>query len=406
MSHFDGDVSLGRVVQFAHRWLVLVVIWFILGLGLTAAVVFSLPRYYASHFSVFVTGLPNMAASMQVQSQLTALFGLSSGGSEYVTALLESDEIQMAVVNKLDLPKDQHFWYLSSESSRTQEKTLERLRKIVKIKGPQPPMQAPIRVSIETTSAELSYKITEELFQLLSKRIASETKNRSEFLETQLKKSRLDLDQAEKNLRNFAEQEGVSVALEIQGKEEYLAQGELRAAKIAAEVELKSLRARENAPGDITVQMTIQSEIAGLEAKIREISSVMSQRDVSLKQLPKQSKRYLDLVREVKSREKIFEIYLEHSELARLLDAGKSETRPFRIIDKPYQAKEPTKRQGLLKTLVGGILAAAFGLFWSLFREALAIGRLEAAELEPLPSQRIKLGVVTKSLEQVEHPHG
>ena len=87
--------------------------------------------------------------------------------------------------------------------------------------------------------------------------------------------------------------------------------------------QLKSLRARENAPGDITVQMTIQSEIAGLEAKIREISSVMSQRDVSLKQLPKQSKRYLDLGREVKSREKIFESYLEHSELARLLDAGK-----------------------------------------------------------------------------------
>lgn len=97
-------------------------------------------------------------------------------------------------------------------------------------------------LTVRTISPELSYKIASELLALLNQRMERETKNRSVFLEEQLKASQLELDKSEKALRNFAEDQGISVALEEESKEELMAQVELRTQKILAQVELKSLR--------------------------------------------------------------------------------------------------------------------------------------------------------------------
>jgi uncharacterized protein involved in exopolysaccharide biosynthesis len=391
LNQAEDEITLGRVLQFWRRWWLTVLGSTVLLGSLVAAVVFSLPRYYASHFSVYVTGLNNMAASAQVQMQLAALFGLSSGGTEYVTAVIESDLIQLQVIDQLKLTTDKDFWwgdFLGEE--RTPEKTLEQLRNMSKVEGPQAPLQGPVSLTIKTISAELSYKIANEILYLLNVKMQEETKNRSSFLEDQLKNSQSELDKAERALKDFAESEGISVALEEQSKEEFLAQVELKTQKILAEVELKALRSRLGAPGDVKVQMILQSEIAGLEAKVSELESVMSSREGNLKQLPRQTKRYVDLMRDVKSREKIFEVYLEHYELARLYEVGRSETRPYRVIDTPYQAVRPVKRYGLLKTLAGLMVGTMVGLAWALFRESLALARAEASRLGPLPSESPK----------------
>lgn len=387
MNEVPAELSLGRVLQFCRIWLRWIVLIALLSATLVLAVVFSLPRKYSSHFSVFVTGMTNMAASAQVQMQLAALFGLSSGGTEYVTAIIQSDEVLLHVVRKLDLAHSPELWFLSLETSRSDEKTMEVLRKQLKVDGPEPPLQGPVVLRVTTISPKLSYQIAQEIFQLLNERLERETRSRSIFLEQQLKQSKEALDQAEKDLKSFAEHEQIPVALEEKGKEEFLAQVELKTQRVLAEVELKALQGRQNAPGDVRVQMTLKSEIAGLEAKIEELDSVMAERGETLKQLPGQSKRYFDLMREVKSREKIFEIYLEHAELARLYDIGKAETRPFRMLDKPYQPLEPDKRNGLLKTLAGVLIGGALALAWALFREALAQARKEAGELPPLAFQ-------------------
>ncbi|MFN8606521.1 MAG: Wzz/FepE/Etk N-terminal domain-containing protein [Vulcanimicrobiota bacterium] len=388
MSEAPGELSLGRVLQFCRIWLRWIILMAILTGSLVLAVVFALPRKFSSHFTVFVTGMTNMAASAQVQMQLAALFGLSSGGTEYVRAILDSDEVLLNVVRKLDLPHSPELWFMSLESSRSDEKTLEVLRKQVKVKAPEPPLQGPVVLTVTTISPQLSYQVADEIFRLLSDRLEREMRSRSVFLEQQLKESKQALDDAEKALKQFAEHEQIPVALEEKGKEEFLAQVELKTQRVLAEVELKALKGRQNAPGDVRVQMTLKSEIAGLEAKIAQLDEVMATHGEDLKRLPRQTKRYFDLMREVKSREKIFEIYLEHAELARLYDIGKSETRPFRMLDRPYQPVEPVKRNGLLKTLAGTLFGAALALVWALLREALATARQEEKEL-PLPAFQV-----------------
>lgn len=388
LNHLEDEITLGRVLQFSRRWLRFVVLWSLFVGTLVGAVVFGiLPRHFSSHFSVFVTGPINAGASAQVQMQVAALFGLSSGGTEYVMAALGSDEIQLAVIDKLQLRTNKDFWWGYFFDDHTPEKTLEQLRSQMSIVGPEPPLQGPVSLTVRTISPELSYQIASELLALLNQRMERETKNRSVFLEEQLKASQLELDKSEKALRNFAEDQGISVALEEESKEELMAQVELRTQKILAQVELKSLRGRLNAPGDVKVQMTIQSEIAGLEAKLAQLDEVLASRDKVFKKLPGKTKKYVDLMRDVKSREKIFEVYLEHYELARLYDVGKSETRPYRVVDTPYVPIRPVKRHGLLKTLAGLFCGALFGLSWALGCEALAMARREARQLPPLPSQ-------------------
>lgn len=382
------DLSLGRLLQFSRRWWVFIMAWTVLVGGLVAAVVFSLPRYYASHFSVFVTGPLNSGASAQVQMQVAALFGLSTGGTEYVRAVIESDEIQRIVIEKLKLQENDDFWWGSFWDDHSLDKTLEHLRKNLKLKGPEPPMQGPVSLTVKTISPELSYQIAKELLELLNQRMERETRRRSTFLEEQFKNSQQELEKSEKALKEFAEHEGIAVALEDQSKEELMAQVELKTQKILAEVELRSLRGRLQAPGDVKVQMTLQSEIAGLEAKLAQLDQVLAVREESFKKLPRKTKVYVDLLRDVKSREKIYEVYLEHYELARLYDVGKSETRNYRIVDTPYQPDRPVKRHGLLKCLAGLLMGGLLGLGLALAWEALAMARREAALLPPLPSQK------------------
>ena len=382
----EPELSLGRFLQFGRRWFGFVLFCCLFVGALVAALVFLKPRYYASHFTVFVTGPINAGANAQVQAQVAALFGLSHGGTEYVAATLSSDEIQLEMIEKLKLQENNDFWYGVFFETRTPEKTLEQLRAQMNIRAPEPPLQGPVGLSIGTISPQLSFDIAQELLRLLNLRLEEETRNRSEFLAEQFKSSQTQLEKAEEQLRLFAEKQGISVALEEESKEELTAQVGLRTQKTLAEIELKALHGRLQAPGDVQVQMTLQSEIAGLEAKLNQLNEVLSEREQIFKKLPRKTQQYVDLMREVKSREKIFEVYLEHYELARLYDVGKAQTRPYRVVDRPYLPQRPVKRRGLLKTLAGLLVGTLLGLAWALSQEALALAKKEARQLGPLPS--------------------
>lgn len=377
MSEDYGEFSLGQLLGFYQRWAGKILGVSMLVGVLAAAVIFTLPRSYSSHFSVFATGLNNVPAEAQVQMQMAALFGLSSGGTEYVTAVLESDLIQLEVIERLQLRENSDFWWGSFEPDRTPKNTLKRLRKLMNLRGPQPPLMGALTLSIKSISPELSFQIAGEFLRLLNDRMERESKRRSAFMEEQLKASEIELERAGEALKAFAETEEIAVPLEIQGKEEFTALVELKTQKIIAEAELKALKGRLDAPGDVRVQMFLRSEIAGLESKLSELNLVMEEGEAMLRDLPSQTKRYADLVRDYKTSEKIFALYREHYELARVYEIGKAETRPYRVIDEPYQAIEPDKRHGALKLLAALIFGGLLGLSWALFQEALKVARLE-----------------------------
>ena len=372
----SSEFNLGQLLIFCRRWLLKIILFTVLFTALAAAFIFTRPRQFQSHLSVFVTGTNSIAASAQVQAQLATLFGLSSGGTEYVVAILDSDQVHLAVLEALNLITNEDFWY-GNYKDRNQDEALRQLRSLTELDAPQPPLMGPVRLDVETISPELSQRIANQYLYLLNQKTAKETKNRSVFLEEQLKESQVELEKAELALQSFAESEKIAVPLDDLGKEEFLARVELDSQRILGEVELKALKARLDAPGDMTVQMTIQSEIAGLEAKLGQIDRALSVKEVALDALPKQAKQYGDLLRKFKSREKIFEIYLEHYELARLYEVGKSETRPYRLIDKPYLPTAPVKRHGLLKLIASMLVGGSLVVGWALMIEALELAKKE-----------------------------
>lgn len=377
----DEELSLGRILMFVRRWGLRIFACSVLFGAAGAAIIFSLPRDYSAHFSIFVTGTNSMAATAQVQAQLATLFGLSSGGTEYVMAVLDSDRIQLAVIESVGLMENEDFWW-GSTKERTKERALERLRKKITLDGPNPPLMGPVTLTVETISAELSDKIANQFLFLLNQRTERETKSRSTFLQEQLVASREALQKAETELQAFAEAENVVVPLEELGKEEFLAQVTLKTQKILGEIELSALRARTQAPGDMSVQMTLKSEIAGLEAKLSELERSLTLREQMFSKLPQQARRYADLMREFKTREKIFELYLEHYELARLYEVGDAETRPYRVIDTPYLPTTPDKRHGLIKLIVALALGALVGFAGVFFLEALEVARKEERDIK------------------------
>lgn len=376
MTEPASELSLGRILVFTRRWLAVILLSTLLVGGLGATVTFLWPRSYASHFSVFVTGANSIAASAKVQAELSALFGLSSGGNEYVTSVLKSDRIKLAVIEALGLMENDDFWFACMDE-RTPKYALRQLGKHMDLEAPAPPLLGPVRLTIVTVDAELSNKIANQFLYLLDKRTERESKGRAVFLEEQLKESREALEKAEVALQVYAETEDIVVPLEELGKEEFMAQVTLKTQKILGEVELKALRARLGAPGDITVQMQLQSEIAGLEAKLGQLDETLLSREAMFDSLPARAKGYADRMRDLKTREKIFEIYLEHYELARLYEIGGSETRFYRTIDTPYLAVTPVKRYGLLKVLASLFLGGLMGLALALFVEGLELAKKE-----------------------------
>lgn len=390
MNSPTAELSLGRILIFLRRWAVKIFLCSLVVGAVTTVILLLLPRKYKSHISVFVTGTDSIAAAARVQAQLASLFGLSSGGNEYVTAILESDSVRITVINSLGLMKNEDFWW-GDYKERTMEEALKVLDKHLELTAPQPPLQGAITLTAETVSPDLSQEICNQFLALLNQRTARESKSRSKFLGEQLENSKRELEKAEVALQNFAQQENVVVPLEDLGKREFFADVELKTQKILGEIQLKDLQARLHAPGGLNVRMALQSEIVGLEAKLGQLDAALAEKDTELDALPSQAKKYANLLRDVKSREKIFEIYLEHYELARMYEVGDSETRPYRIIDKPYKADEPVKRGALLKIILALIVGAGLGLSVAIFVEALEIAKEEERDILALKNAGAKV---------------
>ncbi|MGE0492889.1 MAG: GNVR domain-containing protein [Vulcanimicrobiota bacterium] len=370
------------VLAFVRRWWRFTFLASFLCAGLVAAIVLLAPRHYASGFSVFVTGPVSMTMSPEAQ-QFAAMFGLSTGGSEYVSAILESETLHLTVMEKLSLATDERFLGRQIDAGLNRDEVLEILRDSIEVEGPHPPLLAPVRFTVETDSAELSQAIADEFFQLLEARLQTETQSRSSFLEDETRQSKQELEAAIRELREFAESEEIVVPLETQSQSEFSALTTLNTERILAEAELRAVRSQLASSGNLEVQMALKSREAGLEAKVLELQAESAAQASLLKQTPRQAERYRELTREVNIREHIFQQYVQQLQVAQMIEQGKSVTSPYRIIDEPIVPVEPVRRYGALKTVAGFLFGFMLALAWALFREGLDRARLELDAKEP-----------------------
>lgn len=278
----------------------------------------------------------------------SSLLGLKSSGVMYV-AIMHSDPVLNHIITRFHLMELYKTKYL--EDAR---KALSKGAKITHDKKDD-------IITIEVTgtnsklAAEMANAFIEELERLLQSLAVQEAKERLAFLEKERLRASQNMTKAEEAVRHFSEQNSVlQIDTQTRGAIEYIAR--LRADIDAKEVSMQVLRERAT-PLNYEV-VRVEAEIKGLKEKLRGAESQMANcvSDVCLptSKTPGLAMEYLNLFREAKFQEGLYQLYSKLVEVAHL-----DMVRDVAVVQVLAPAMPPDKKSNkrALPAMMGGILA-------------------------------------------------
>lgn len=292
------------------------------------------------------------------EQELTGLpsIGLVKGSSdiEYIKALLESKTIQTEVANDLHLDKAEDFW--EGRNERSIDRLLERLENLVDIRE----KSGLIRVTAETISPNLSRDIVAAHVRRLTQVLESVNTEKKKLLEIELTECKQQIQTVEEALAKFQRTSKVPMVEEQVGNLELHALLDLNKELAMAEAGLKGVEGQLAAPGDIDKQMQLRTQQAGFKAQVDVLRRFLRERQDRIESIQDSSLRYLRLSRELKTKEKAYELLNEQYYLARSREVERKI--PYRIVDRAQVPVEPASRALVVKL---GLTAIA-GFFFAL----------------------------------------
>lgn len=325
--------------------------------GVLASVyVLSLPLEYVSRGAIYIMS----QSTVNVDPALASL-GITLQGDEmrgYVISLLSSASCQTAVIKQLSEKEREQFWAGTelTKEEQTMDEARIRLKEYVTID--QGRNNTPIAVVAKTNYPELSQALAVHHVKYVTTLLEKDNNRDEKFLSEQVKLAMQNLSKAERRLREYSEERGVSVPLDVLGEEEYKAFSESDQKLAEAEVALSSTRMQLQASGDVTAHLALKAEEAGLSGKVEALREVVDRREELIRGLPETAEQYTSLTREVRRRENVLRILVEGYETARINNAKK--TIPYRVVDSPELPQKPLDKKLMLKVAFG--LLAGFGL--------------------------------------------
>lgn len=202
-----------------------------------------------------------------------------------------------------------------------------------------------ISISVEdkdpVRSAAIANSYVDELSNLLTRINTTSSQQNRVFLEERLAKTKADLITAENNLKNFQlKHKVIDVPEQTKGAIQQIA--EMSAQRVLEEVKLASLRrtltdSSQEVKSQLAVVNNIKSQLAHMEGK-KEGNTIPT-----IGSVPSLGQEYLDIFRQLKIQETLFELISKQLEVAKL-NESKTIT-PIQIIqkatvpDKKYKPK-------------------------------------------------------------------
>ena len=220
----------------------------------------------------------------------------------------------------------------------------------------------------------------DELNGLLAHLNNSAASREAEFLQGRLVTVHQELESAEKDLSQFSSK-NATLDPEDQGKAMLDAASMLQGQLIAAKSELSGLE--QIYTSDNVRVRSLRAHIAELEQQLNSLGgkdySGSTKLDAnalypSLRQLPVLGQRYVELYRQVKVDETVFELLTEAYEMARVEEA--KDTPSIKVLDAPRLPEKKSWPPRTLLTLAGGFLGFCFASAW-------IVGGARWAEDEP-----------------------
>ena len=334
--------------------------------GLVAAVTFGaalvalvaallMPPIYTARATLLAPGSQQQSGSAAALAALGSLGGLagslsSKSPDELYVALLKSESVQRALIDRFDLKK--HYGVDSYETLR---KTLPGVLRIGSDKK-----SGLISVEVDDESpvfaADLANAHTGEITKVLSRLAVSEAQLRRTFFDNQLKETKERLIKAELDLKRVQETSGV-IVLDKQAEALIGGAAQVRAQITEREVQLKVLRmsATEQNP-DV---MRLASELRALRGELTRMESTKggagSAVEMPVGRIPEAALDYVRARRELKLQETLLEGMVRQYEIAKLDEAKEGPT--LQVVDLALPPDRKSKPSRALIVLVSTLLA-------------------------------------------------
>src|SRR3972149_896202 len=364
-------------INLLDYWRVLVkrklLIGIIVGIAIIFSIIYSLilPEIFASTASIFPPQQEGSLAS-GIAAQLPGGLGSLAGGFLGINtpagtwlAILKSETIKDAVINRLDLMK-----VFEAKTMDDARKTLDGMTKVAKSKD------GIISITVEDTNpqraATVANAFVEELDRINKGVTTTSGKRMRVFVEERLIGVKENLAKAEDAIKGFQERNR-AVKLDDQSKTIIEAIGVVKGHLMAKEVELQTLLSyatAKNPQAEI-----LRTEVNELKERLRELEEGKripdnpSSKDIFIPttRIPDLALQYARLLREAKIQQTLFELLTQQYEMARIQEA--KDTPSLQVLDVakvPEVRVKPKRRQIVMLSTVAG---AFFGVLIAVFME-------------------------------------
>jgi tyrosine-protein kinase Etk/Wzc len=347
----------------------------------TATVIMLPPQGNSSMSSMLAGQLAGMGNA--VSGMATGMLGMKNVNDMYV-AMLKSRSVEDAVIQRYGLQSEYRKTYLAD--------TRKELEKHTKIDGST--KDGLIRLNFTDRNPARSAEIANgymDQFRDLSQHLAiTEASQRRVIFENQLEKTKVDLENADEDLKRTQLSTGM-VQVDGQARAMIDSAARLRAQIVAKEVQIEAMRSY---AGDENPALTqAQTELEGLRSQFNKMvgSKGGSADDVFLPKgaVPEAGLEYVRRLRDVKYYEAIFDVLAKQLELAKLDEAREGAF--IQIVDPavaPEQKSFPKRGMFLLAGLAVGF---TFGVMLTLLQGGLV-------RMQHNPATKDKLDLLRRSL--------
>ncbi len=326
-----------------------------------------LPLVFTARATLLPPGSQQQSGSAAALAALGALGGLAGGlgaktPDELYVALLKSDTVQRALVERFDLGK------------RWERKTYEELRRafanFVRISSDKKSGLISVEVDDEEPAfaAQFANAYAEEITRLLARLAVSEAQSRRVFFEQQLKDTKERLIAAELGLRKVQESSGVIV---LDKQAEALITGAARVRAQIAEREVALSVMRRTATAQNPDLQRLAAEVSALRGELARMESSpggehASPLDMPVNKLSEAGIEYVRARRELKLQEMLLESMIRQYEIAKLDEAKEGPV--LQQVDIAAPPDRKSKPQRAVIVLSSTLLAALAMCAWAVWR--------------------------------------
>jgi tyrosine-protein kinase Etk/Wzc len=347
----------------------------------TATVIILPPQGNSSVSSMLASQLSGMNSAMG--GVAGSMLGMKNINDMYVS-MLKSRSVEDAVIQRYELQAEYKKKYLAD--------TRKALEKHAKIDGST--KDGLIRLNFDDRNPNRAAEIANgyvDQFRDLSQHLAiSEASQRRVVFESQLEKTKTDLENADEALKRTQLSTGM-VQVDGQARAMIDSAAHLRAQIVAKEVQIEAMRSY---AGDENPALTeAQTELDGLRSQFNKMVGAKggSSDDVFLPkgQVPEAGLEYVRRLRDVKYYEAIFDVLAKQLELAKLDEAREGAF--IQIVDPAVPPEQKSFPKRGLFTIAGLAAGFTFGIMLALLQGGLV-------RMQHNPVTKDKLDLLKRSL--------